>query len=389
MKNCLAGCLFIVFTLIQFSISAQRHAGYSVEGSLPGLKEGEKVIMNLSNSKGRGTFIDHLERKDSAYVRNGKFIIKGAVPDGPRRYRVDFSDHYPSLFLYVDNGDSVRLSGDLNKVLHTYIQHDLFIAGSEASRTYNELESALNLYGQCRGRILNEMNAARDSIGYNKSYIGGLIKASQLNNLSFYYSNLYTKDSTERMARSFQVVAFNSTGHAAFWKTYYDSLTNEQKKSFNGKWLAELIPLCVGQVLSNFELPSSTSSSISLQDIVKKNKITVVHFWATSSFNRQEYDKDLRMMYKLFHDKGLGIIGVSTDAFNEEWKETLGKEQYPWINVIDSRGGKFVDKVYNEYGGKGNESTTNVVLDDKGKILAWDPTGAELQWYLDSILNNQ
>ncbi len=70
-----------------------QQAGYFIDGNIQGLKEGEKVTMVLSSSKGYGEFNKYTVARDSAYVKNGKFQIKGSVPDGPRRYVMLFDKH--------------------------------------------------------------------------------------------------------------------------------------------------------------------------------------------------------------------------------------------------------------------------------------------------------
>ncbi len=63
----------------------------------------------------------------------------------------------------------------------------------------------------------------------------------------------------------------------------------------------------------------------------------------------------------------------------------------PWYQVSDLKGANsVVHQVYNEYGPFGPKTATpnltNVLLDNTGKVIAYDKTGVELQWYLSKIL---
>jgi hypothetical protein len=49
--------------------------------------------------------------------------------------------------------------------------------------------------------------------------------------------------------------------------------------------------------------------------------------------------------------------------------------------------GSMINDVYNE-GGHSIPNTTNILLDDKGKIIAWDVNGPELEWYLRKYLGD-
>ncbi len=87
-----------------------------------------------------------------------------------------------------------------------------------------------------------------------------------------------------------------------------------------------------------------------LESVIAQSKVTLVYLWASNAPNRNEYERDLRILYKKYHDKGLNIVAVSADRYLEEWLETIKTEQYPWVNTID-RGGKITEDVYYEFGG--------------------------------------
>ncbi len=60
----------------------------------------------------------------------------------------------------------------------------------------------------------------------------------------------------------------------------------------------------------------------------------------------------------------------------------------PWYQVSDLKGPKgIVNNIYHEYGNPDYPNTTNVLLDEKGKIVAYDKTGVELQWYIARALD--
>ncbi len=66
-----------------------------------------------------------------------------------------------------------------------------------------------------------------------------------------------------------------------------------------------------------------------------------------------------------------------------KWKAGILANDLPWPQVSDLKGGNgVVGKVYHEYGDARNPNATNVLIDDRGKIVAWDIYGPELQWYL-------
>jgi hypothetical protein len=101
-----------------------------------------------------------------------------------------------------------------------------------------------------------------------------------------------------------------------------------------------------------------------------------------------EYHQELKNTYSKFKDKGLSIIGMYSDTSAKQWK--IASADLPWENVSDLKGvNGIVENVYHEYGKLINQpirNTTNVLIDSEGKIVAWDPTGGLLRYYLEKYL---
>lgn len=168
------------------------------------------------------------------------------------------------------------------------------------------------------------------------------------------------------------------------------NLMTRQKKSYYAKVIKDWIPLSVGQPFPEFSLPDIKGNVRSLKDITSKSKITLVHFWANRSDRRKEFQDELRVQYNKYHSNGFNIVGISSDTLAGEWKEVVEREKFPWYNVSDLKGREgIVRKVYHEFGYNPEvPNTTNVLIDASGKIIAWDVSGVELQWYLWKYLGD-
>ncbi len=64
--------------------------------------------------------------------------------------------------------------------------------------------------------------------------------------------------------------------------------------------MKERIALCVGQPFPYFILPSVDGKELQLKNIVEKSKMTIIHFWASNSFERDIYQKELKALYKKY-----------------------------------------------------------------------------------------
>ena len=360
--------------------------GYEIHGHVEGLKEGEKVTLGL-----------YVEGKvfpgDSAYVKNGEFHLKGAVVNGPRYYNLKF-EHNPwkVVRLLIDNGEklSIYSSKDVDKIPRDFIDNNIRIEGSKATASMRRFYPVLELYQQTNKRLDSDhyLKKMQDSIGFDPALIEGVLAARDQMNQSLYFMHLHDPDTTYLSSAAIpylvRMSGLNSDGkHPAILKDIYDNLNERTRNTFYGKELEEVVRLCVGQPFPPFNLPTPEGKYVSLTDIIAKSKVTLVHFWATTSYQRGIFQDELRALYKKYHDKGLNIIGVSSDTTDYIWKGFVNAQQFPWYNVSDLKGAQgVVGKLYKEYGTPGLENTTNVLIDATGKIIAWDAYGVEVQYYL-------
>jgi peroxiredoxin len=245
------------------------------------------------------------------------------------------------------------------------------------------LEPVAALYDQSIARLDRYIRKIKDSIGFDGPLLNGIIESRNEVNQAFYANIFYHVDPDIERANLFLISEWRRSGHASFWVDIYKNLNEKEGKSFNGKTLKEFTKLCIGQPFPEFVLPTPEGKTLSLKEVVVSGKVTLVHFWAANSFEKKDYQDELRILYQKYHVKGLNIIGFSSDKYAEEWRDNVQKEHYPWYNVSDSKGiDGMVDKVYHEFGDSQTHNTTNVLIDSQGKIIAWDVRGAELQWYL-------
>jgi peroxiredoxin len=385
------------------ALSSQAQSGFVISGHLDGLKDGETVrLCNRYADWHIATMMD------SCKVRHGKFRLKGGfVEDGPRVYQILFHNHMvfdtvagkPEggllCTLFIDNGDHVVISGgDINKFQRLDFWGEVTIEGSRSNQAKLSLWPILEDMSRCYQIINRRLKAIEDSVGFDRSLVQGQLEAKSLvdkgvrevlvNNYPYY------KPAIPLLLCAINQGVSDGDYHAAFVADLYDQLDDHLKSTFYGKQLKEYARLSVGQYFPDFNLPTPDGKMISLKTFISRNKISLVHFWASNSVDVRKYQHQLRVIYKMYHSKGLDIIGVSADSVAAAWKNMVQEEEYPWINVSDLKGnlkGGIVNDVYHE-GGHSIPNTTNVLLDDKGRIIAWDVDGVELQWYLWKYLGD-
>jgi peroxiredoxin len=391
---------FYSVLFLPFSITAQEN-GYTITGKIGDLKEGEKVLLLLDSSTGQGFSSDYEFVVNSAIVKDREFHLKGTVPDGPRRYFLKFGGSHSGRYIdfYIDNNENIVISSPgINTIPHGRIDHYVNIAGSPTAYSMFCLLPAAVQYYASIGMINNYASKIKDSLGFDGPLLDGLYTSRNEITRAF-YANVYEGDQNPEDGRDPELKTanlyyvttygcFQKSGHAAVWRKVYNDLSEKRKNSFDGKWLKQLVSLCVGQPFPPFSLPDPNGKITAFSELIKKGKITLVQFWASTSSNRAEFQDELLGIYKRYHQKGLNVVGVSSDTNENEWKTMLKSTALPWDNVIDLKG-EMVKNTYHEYGVRGNENVTNVLVDAQGKIIAWDVNGVELEWYLWKALDNK
>jgi len=381
-------CALLLCLLTTPFLHAQPKEGYEIEGHFVGLNDGAKIITEMFVYVPGDVLHVH---KDSAYAKDGKFMISGEVPEGPRMYLLEIDAKVARFFmhLFIDNGQhlTIRSDRDLSKMGHIVLDELVTYDGSPTQYAYKLFERFGQVYDLANEAIGYDLKKVRDSLGYDTTSVKYLIQTRRDFAKGTYAR--YLSDVTPALRPAITFFAkYEQDDHSAFWADVYDKLDNHQKESYLGKSLKQKLPLLEGQKMPEFSLPDPSGKKIALVDIIKTGKVTLVRFWANKSVARREFDTELREMYKKFHAKGLNIISISTESDETNWKAALAIEKYPWFNVFDSKGKIVVDNVYHELGQVDHQNTTNVLLDKDGKIIAWDTSGIELQYYLINALGN-
>lgn len=96
-----------------------------------------------------------------------------------------------------------------------------------------------------------------------------------------------------------------------------------------------LIP---GQKAPEFALPALDGTSLVLNDILKKNEVVLVDFWASWCGPCIASFPDLKKLYTTYRESGFEIIGVSLDDTFEEWEQASLEQDLPWLDVADLGG---------------------------------------------------
>ncbi|MEG1794541.1 MAG: TlpA disulfide reductase family protein [Rikenellaceae bacterium] len=121
----------------------------------------------------------------------------------------------------------------------------------------------------------------------------------------------------------------------------------------------------IGMPYMEIEESDNTGVVRKLSDEVKKNKYTLLTFWASWCGDCRDNIPFIREAYEKYKDQGFGVYSVSMDYTKAEWEGYVVTNELPWINVSDLKGWDCVpaDKYFVQ------TITTTYIIGQDGKII--------------------
>lgn len=145
-----------------------------------------------------------------------------------------------------------------------------------------------------------------------------------------------------------------------------DCSEDHSSKSANDQLVNALNEVAPGKKVWPLKLPDINATPVSLQDVCKKNKMTLMLFWKSSCNHCEEFKPVLRGLYDQYHSKGLEVYAVSIDKDINEWKTYVNAHPQPWKDTFlayDVR-----KEFINHY--PVPSTPTLIALDQNGKVIS-------------------
>jgi len=132
----------------------------------------------------------------------------------------------------------------------------------------------------------------------------------------------------------------------------------------------------VGGAYVDYIAPDLNDVSINLSSCISQNKLTLIDLWAPWCNPSIQRSKRILPLYEELNDKGFDVIGVVGDIRNKEsYIQALEEHKYPWT-VLSEINDK--DNIWEKYGIP-RSGGRQILVDNKGKILAINPTPNEIR----------
>lgn len=323
---------------------------------------------------------------DSATILNGDFKFSGSV-NGPTYASIWFTysnstlfppnsmRHYTSIFLergvikFTREGKSTKVEGSM--------ANDVFTAFMIKIKPI--LEKTDSLY-----KIQNKYMEIGDSAGLRRieTEISGVDKELRAANrseflrdpsspIAVYLLNVYTYVGWET-----DVVDFD---------TLFAKLPEEARRTSSGHELeAKLntfLKTRLGAIAPDFVQNDTAGMPVSLSSY--RGKYVLIDFWASWCGPCRKENPNYVSAYLKFKEKGFEILAVSLDADRKLWIKAINDDKLTWAHVSDLN--SWQNAVAQLYGIRAVPG--NFLLYRSGKIIAKDLRGADLELFLDKVMN--
>jgi len=321
--------LFIAAMMIA-PVACNSSDGYVLKGTVKGdnsaLQNGKAILSNHVSS---------CLISDTVDVVNGEFTFKGNV-ETPEVYYLTVDGLEGAVKVLLENDKYT-----LDAVADSFAQAKI-VGGESNTLMYKGEEEADKFYEDSNAQALIDEYQAPGTSDERKEEIAALMqdiqeKADAIND------NLAKENPLTPFALS---VLSN--------KSYYmepeelvaalEPYQNDPKFANNRivKRLADgaekSLATAVGKKAVDFTLNNPDDKPVTLSDVYKNNKVTMIDFWASWCGPCRRFNPSLVKIYKEFHDKGFEIVGVSLDNKKDAWTKAISDDSLTWINVSDLKG---------------------------------------------------
>lgn len=316
--------LFFVLLLLSCS-NSKEFDGFTIEGNISGYKSDTSQVI-LSNES-----LEYPIRFKQE-VKNGRFVIQGTL-DTPEAFYLTFLGISDTIRIFLDNSYVTinGMVGDLSNAL---------IAGAytnEIAIEHKEEMENLSL-GNKIDNILFEYNSA-DLPAYKKHLIEQEIE--KFNIKSKHIDSLFI-EKYPKSAYSLYLLWVKANKYPVNYKEQKIAVFRSIPEFRSNRFLKSLEESVTifreankGDIVSDILLIDSLSNKIHLTDIYKRNKITLLYFWAGWCNACSYHNQYLKSIYPSFKWRGLEIVGVSLDYNKNSLDSAILANGINWLQYSD------------------------------------------------------
>lgn len=356
--------LFIAVGLALSGLAMNAANGYHVTGTAAGVEEGDTVL--LCEMQGYFSMVP----LDTTTVKKGKFEFTG-----------DFDGATTRFLLPIHKGKTVAMADFLLENADI----DITISNDPKARPVVKTDGAANKlqaeYAALKAPYEKEAekpwSVVIDSLASKEDKAKAQAVVDSINNIMVSLAKVFTvahipsaySDYLYVMNRNIftdkEAAIIEKKMEEGHHYVYFQQMLDAKK--------AEMAT-AVGQQYTDLAMPNPKGKTIRVSDYVKKNKYTLIDFWASWCGPCRAEMPTVVKAYNLYHKKGFEVVGVSFDNNKAAWVKAIAQLKLSWPHMSDLKGWECAaSSVYNVKG-----IPANVLVDSQGTIVAKNLRGENL-----------
>lgn len=134
----------------------------------------------------------------------------------------------------------------------------------------------------------------------------------------------------------------------------------------------------------DFAMSDINGNIVSVKEEFAKHPVTIIDFWASWCGPCRQEMPNLVNIYNKYKNHGLGVIGVSLDEDESQWKNAVEEMNMSWLQLSDLQG--WDNSAVQMYGIQGIPFT--IIVDKSGNVINAGLRGEDLERFINEYLNN-
>ena len=355
MKAFLTSILFSVVLL-----SACGSNSYKISGTAEGINDGDTLFLTHDLQTGTPS--------DTIVVKEGKFALEGTIDStslcliysaGRNDINAPFFMEPGTITIHLsDQPGASRVGGTMCNNQWQQLNDSVMVIGKEINLI------AEHIYGNNLPE--EEQQKGMEKIDrLNKRFAALVVKTTEKNidnEFGYFLLTYYPEDLIDNKDRARLI----------------QQLPAEMQQRPAIKQMRQVLGASAktaeGTTISDFSQPSLDGSELSIMSEVRKNKVTIIDFWASWCGPCRQEMPFMIELYNQYKDKGLGIVGISLDQDHDAWQNATTKLGITWPQMSDLKGWENAAARHFNI----TSIPHTIIVDQNGKILRRGLRGEQL-----------